>query len=114
MHIYRTQEEIALAAPPLPPDVLPAFERRRRHTLEHGLGGMTSLIVVTAADSAADVADEIGGEITEAWVDGASPLPGGWVELVICVGDGGYAAILIVEPRDDGLGALCRAVNAQP
>lgn len=113
MYVYCTREEIALAAPPLPPDVLPAFDRRRLHTLDSGLGGMTALMVVLASDSAADLAAEMGGTITEAWVDGASALPDGWAELVICVGDGGYAAVLIVEPRDDELGALCRALTSQ-
>ena len=48
MYIYSTEAEIASAAPPLPPAVVPAFERRRRHTRDAGLGGMTALIVVTA------------------------------------------------------------------
>jgi len=56
----------------------------------------------------------MGGTVTEAWVDGASAMPVGWTELVIRVGDGGYATVLIVEPRDDELGGLCRALAADP
>ena len=113
MYIYSTEAEIASAAPPLPPDVLPLFDRRRRHTLDSGLGGMTVIIVVAAAYTSADLAAEMGGEVTEAWVDGASALPDGWAELVVCTGNSAQATILIVEPRDDELGALCRALTNQ-
>lgn len=109
---------------PLPSNIQFLLRRRIRRILEDGLGDYTHLVVCTAEDTEAMLVEEIGFSPLEH--DGqryGTPcfIPrwdilydhGGWYEMTFCIGDAGWAVVLLIEDAEPSsfseIRAACRA-----
>lgn len=91
---------------------------RLSDTLHCGLQDHTHVIVVEAHDEEEAVEEAIGFNPLRSRIDGSPEVPdwdwierheGGWYELLYCVGNTGFAYILMVEDEAQSpLAALCR------
>lgn len=95
------------------------------HYAAAGLGSLTHIVVIQPGDTAAVIMREIGLYPTTSPIDGAHfgsmafhPFwdwlenQGGWFEMIVTVGDTGFAYILLIEDAkgvDPDLLALCNA-----
>lgn len=108
---------------PLRADIHTLLQRRIAQIFEAGLADHTHLVVVTAHDREAALVEKIGFSPLEA--DGhrfGSPafVPrvdvlhdhGGFFEWTVCIGNSGFAFVLLIEDREgsNGLAELCRSV----
>ena len=120
----RASLERALTAP-VRADLKTVLHARIRQTLEAGLSDLTHVLVVESADTEDEVIEAIGFSPLNNPIDGTRfGDPGflphwdwlqrhhGWVELIITVGDSGFAYILLIEDGEadqSGLAAMCRS-----
>lgn len=108
---------------PLRADIHALLQRRIAQIFEAGLANHTHLVVVTAQDTEAALVEEVGFSPLEA--DGhrfGSPsfVPrvdvlhdhGDFFEWTVCVGNSGFAFVLLIEDREspNGLAKLCRSI----
>lgn len=108
----------------LRPDLEALLRKRITQTIADGLGDFTHLVVVAADDTEAMIEEEVA--LSPVVSDGIrfghpnfSPHwdvlhnHGGWFELVFCIGNEGWAVVLLIEDCDGGrfpaLQAMCRA-----
>lgn len=123
--MYVLHDEASMLAAldlPLEPDLKSLLACRVRHTLDGGLGSLTTIIVLRASDPEEALAGELGGPLLRNGLSGLAwgepdfwpeldwlEAHRGWWEAVRCVGDGGFAYVLLLEERSDALGAMLRA-----
>lgn len=108
---------------PLRAEIHTLLQQRIAQIFETELANHTHLAVVTAQDTEAALVEEVGFSPLEA--DGhrfGSPsfVPrvdvlhdhGGFFEWTVCVGNSGFAFVLLIEDREgsNGLAELCRSV----
>lgn len=106
---------------PLRADIKALLQKRITQIFNDGLADHTHLVVIFAEDTEAELVMEIAFSPLEydghrfgdpCFVPGWSLLHdhGGWIELVQCVGNGGFAFVLLIENREsaNGLVTLCR------
>ncbi|MDX3911345.1 MAG: hypothetical protein QHC67_16235 [Sphingobium sp.] len=118
----RTRIENALALP-LREDI----KGRIRSILKDGLADLTHLLVITNEDNEAMVQEEVAFSPLEndgirfgeqGFRPGWDWLHdhGGWFELVYCIGNSGFAFVLLVEDGEETsrLANLCQAYSAAP
>jgi hypothetical protein len=115
------------AAPTLPLDkqLRPLLLDRIRHYARRGLLDLTHLVVVQPGDTQADLIEEVGftpllnpldgarlgSPDFHPWWDGLQRHPSGWFELIVTVGNSGFAFVLFIQDApgaDPDLLALCR------
>ncbi|WP_150294602.1 hypothetical protein [Sphingobium estronivorans] len=109
---------------PLPGTIQGLLRLRINRILADGLGDYTHLVVLTAEDTEAMLVADIGFSPLEH--DGlryGAPgfirrwdilhNHGGWFEMVFCIGNGGWAVVLLIEEAQDSsfpeIRAACRA-----
>lgn len=116
----RASMEAALSLP-LEPTLHRLLTTRISHTESMGLTEMTHLLVVHIGDSEAAIVEAIGFSPLVNPIDGsrygsATFLPfwdwlqdhRGWFELVVAVGNSGFAYVLLIEVGEGALSAMCR------
>ncbi|GLV24470.1 hypothetical protein [Sphingobium sp. TomTYG45] len=100
--------------PPLRPDLKELLRKRIEQIFDDGLADLTHLLVIEADDTEVMVQKEVGFSPLEVEsVRYGSPgfIPrwdilhdhGGWFELIFCVGNDGFAFVLLVQ---DGPGSV--------
>lgn len=115
----------AALALPIDPHLRALLTTRIIHYAAAGLGSLTHIVVVQPGDTAAVIMQEIGLYPTTSPIDGAHfgstdfhPFwewlqdEGGWFEIIVTVGDSGFAYILLIENAEGAdldLLALCNA-----
>lgn len=123
MHDEATMQ--AALALPIDPHLRALLTTRIIHYGAAGLSSLTHLVVIQPGDSEAVIMREIGLYPTTSPIDGAHfgsmafhPFwdwledQGGWFEMIVTVGDTGFAYILLIENAegaDPDLLALCNA-----
>jgi hypothetical protein len=115
----------AVLALTIDPHLRALLTARIIHYAAAGLGSLTHIVVVQPGDTTAVITREIGLYPTTSPIDGAHfgslafhPFwdwledQGGWFEMIVTVGDTGFAYILLIEDAegvDPELLALCNA-----
>ncbi|QCB41017.1 hypothetical protein E5673_01225 [Sphingomonas sp. PAMC26645] len=115
----------AVLALPIDPHLRALLTTRIIHYAAAGVGSLTHIVVVQPGDTAAVIMREIGLYPTTSPIDGTHfgstdfhPFwdwlqdEGGWFEMIVTVGDTGFAYILLIENAegvDSNLLALCNA-----
>lgn len=102
---------------PLKPALKTLLGNRLADTDRSGLGTLTHILVIEADDTEAAVIDAVGFSPLTSRIDGKRDQPDwdwlehheGWWEALYCVGDSGFAFILLIEDADQSAYAqLCR------
>ena len=100
---------------PLDADLKRLLEERLGDTVECGLEDLTHVLVVEAEDTPAQIEEAIGFNPLCSRIENRPNSPdwdwrerhGGWWEVLFCMGESGFAYILLIE--DDDRSALARA-----
>ena len=107
----------AILDQPLKPNLHKLLADRLSDTLHCGLQDHTHVLVVEAGDSEKDVEAAIGFSPLRSRIEGLPDTPDwdwlerheGYWEALYCVGDSGFAYILLIEDADGSpFAALCR------
>lgn len=107
---------------PLKPELKRLLADRLANTESCGLASLTHILVIEAQDTEAAVIDAVGFSPLASRIDGNSNQPDwdwlerheGWWEALYCVGDSGFAFILLIENSDESPWAeLCRKARGQ-
>ena len=107
----------AILATPIDPILHSLLADRLSDTRHCGLDDYTHVLVVEAEDDEEAVKAAIGFSPLRPRIDGIPNQPDwdwiehhyGWIELLYCVGDSGFAYIVLVEDSDRSpFAALCR------
>jgi hypothetical protein len=114
----------------LPTTLATALAARIRHTLAADLADFTHILVVEAEDTEAQVIEAIGFSPRENSIQGTRHghptfLPGwawlvalpGCFEMIVTVGDSGFASIILIEDAHvdrSGLATMCRFYGGSP
>lgn len=102
---------------PLEPKLHKLLENRLSDTLHCGLEAHTHILVIEGDDAEAQVVDAVGFSPLRSRTDDKSDEPDwdwieahdGWFELLYCVGNSGFAYILLIEDSDGSeIAAVCR------
>lgn len=102
---------------PLSNELKDLLADRLADTLHCGLQDHTHVLAVEAKDTEAQIVEAIGFSPLRSRIDNLPNAPdwdwiareGGWWELLYCVGNGGFAFIILVEDHDESeLALLCR------
>lgn len=107
----------AILDQPLNPNLHKLLADRLSDTLHCGLQDHTHVLIIEAGDSEEQIIDAIGFSPLRSRIDGVPDSPDwdwqekhdGFWELLYCVGDSGFAYILLIEDADGSpFAALCR------
>ncbi|KRA82550.1 hypothetical protein [Altererythrobacter sp. Root672] len=124
LSIYDDSSAKTVLDQPLNPELVALITDRLHDAESLGLGQMTHLVVIEPTDTEAAVYQELGwspltNPIDKARFGTAEFVPfwswlqdlGGWYELILTVGNEGFAYILLIEKQErspNDLQALCR------
>lgn len=124
LSFYLAAELQSALTQPLPGNIKALLRRCINRILEDGLGDYTHLVVLTAADTEAMLLEEIGFSPLE--YDGQRYGASGFIprwdilhshgdfyEMTFCIGNAGWAVVLLIEDGQDSsfpeIRAACRA-----
>jgi hypothetical protein len=102
---------------PLQSDLKALLSDRLADTVGLGLADLTHVLVIEAEDTEAAVINAVGFSPLASRIDGKRNQPdwdwlerhGGWWEALYCIGNSGFAFILLVEDSDQSpFAQLCR------
>jgi hypothetical protein len=112
----------AALSQPLKPELKTLLSDRLAGTESCGLARHTHVLVIEAGDTEADIIDAVGFSPLASRIDGNRNQPDwdwmerheGWWEALYCVGDSGFAFILLIEDADcSPFAQLCRKVRGE-
>jgi hypothetical protein len=125
LSLYDEATTRAALALPIEPDLRALLTNRIVHYAAAGLASATHILVIQPGDTEYDIEREVGFYPTINIIDGvrsgsAAFHPfwdllqdlGGWFEMIVTVGDSGFAYILLIQDAegvDPDLRAMCRA-----
>lgn len=108
-----------------PPDLAPLLQEHLRHTIDAGLAEITTIIVLEACDPEETLAAALGRSLLINPLDGSRfgergfqpdldwlRRRGSFFEAFLCVGNDGFAFIILIEDRADELGNVCRQFSS--
>ena len=107
---------------PLDPEQKTLLTELLADTLYRGLENLTHVLVLEADDTERDVIHAVGFSPLVSRINGKRHQPdwdwldrdGGWWRALYCVGDGGFAFVLLIEDADRSpFARLCRAAQRE-
>lgn len=126
LSIYDEATAIAALRQPLDPTLRTIITDRLADAAKIGLADQTHIVVVQAGDSEDAITGELGWSLlvnpmTEVRYGDPAFEPywswlqdlGGWHELVVTVGNSGFAYLILVEQADTTLSAMCSEWTAK-
>lgn len=114
LDLYNRETITAALLQPLDPELRTLIAERWADAIASDLADLTHILVVQAGDTEADIAEAIGFNLLDAEV----PFPdwrehfGTYHELIYCVGNSGFAFLVLVQDAEGVLPELlelCRA-----
>jgi len=113
LSLYDEAATRAVLSLPIDPDLRALLTTRIVHYAAAGLAAATHILVIQPGDTESDIEREIGFCPTTNIVDGVRSVSagfhpfwdwlqdlGGWFEMIVTVGDSGFAYILLIEDAD--------------
>jgi hypothetical protein len=113
LSLYEEATTKAALALPIDPDLRGLLTTRIVHYAAAGLASATHILVIQPGDTESDIEREVGFYPTTNIINGvrsgsAAFHPfwdwlqdlGGWFEMIVTVGDGGFAYILLIQDAD--------------
>lgn len=107
----------ALLRQPVKPELKTLLSDRLADTESCGLAHLTHVLVIEAGDTEADIINAVGFSPFASRIDGNRDQPDwdwlerheGWHETLFCIGNSGFAYILLIEDADNSpFAELCR------